>query len=79
MPRLTFRTGSMVKESKVKLNVTRSLRVAVQVATCRGSGHFVAAALQTAQLVIGFETRLKTCTQSRKNYPNNGNDSQNVA
>ena len=40
MPRLTFRTGSMVKESKVKLNVTRSLRVAVQVATCRGVGAF---------------------------------------
>ena len=50
MPHLTFRTSSKVKKLKVK--VIRSLWVAVQVTTCRGGGQFVAAELQTTQLVV---------------------------
>jgi len=46
---MIFLTSSKVKISKVK--VTRPLWMAVQVFTCRGYGHIVAAALQAAQLV----------------------------
>ena len=49
MPRVTLRTSSKVKRSKVK--VTRPLWAPVQVAACRKRGHITAAALRDAQLV----------------------------